>query len=529
VRHLPTRRSAAIVPALTAVLLASAVPTWAATEFPKGWEGFHTYAEMAADVKAVADAHPNIVKRFSIGKSYKGRDLWAVKVSDNVTVDETEPEVLFDGLHHAREHMSLEMTLAIYHWLVNGYGKSDTITRLVNSREIWIVFAVNPDGAEYDILGGSYHLWRKNRQPTLHSSYIGTDLNRNYDYHWGCCGGSSGNPASIMYRGWKPFSAPETRAMRDFINSRRVGGVQQIRVAITFHTSGRLVMWPYGYTYANVPGDMTTVDHNAFVALGKAMASRNGYKPEQASDLYISDGTARDWEYGRQRIFAFTFELTVGWYPDDSTIATETTRNKLAVLYLISRASCPYSALADPSRYCGPLYDDFEAARGWRIDPDATDTAAAGRWQRGNPVAASYNGAKQLDEAGSGRYDLVTGASVASGDVDGGVTTAVSPDFALAAGHTYALAFRSTFAHSSRASVADYFRISIVADDATSAVLYQRHGSAQDLDANWVMRTTPIPSSFAGKRAHLLVEAADLDTDNVFEVAIDDVAVFRTS
>src|SRR5439155_340336 len=83
-----------------------------------------------------------------------------------VGVDENEPEVLFDGLHHAREHMAVEMTLAIMHWLVDGYGTDPTITSLVNGREIWIVFNVNPDGGEYDISGGRYHFWRKNRQPT---------------------------------------------------------------------------------------------------------------------------------------------------------------------------------------------------------------------------------------------------------------------------------------------------------------------------------------------------------------------------
>ncbi len=99
--------------------------------------------------------------------------------------DEDEPEVLFDGLHHADEHMGLEMTLHILHWLTDGYGSSARITSIVNSREIWIVFAMNPDGAQFDIKGGRFHFWRKNRQPTPGSSAIGTDLNRNYDYRWG--------------------------------------------------------------------------------------------------------------------------------------------------------------------------------------------------------------------------------------------------------------------------------------------------------------------------------------------------------
>ena len=180
------RRAAAALGGVLATLVAlgGGVPVAsAASEFPVGWEGFHTYAEMVTDIQTVAAAHPDIVSLFSIGTSYKGRAIWAAKVSDNVATDEPEPEVLFDGLHHAREHMSLEMTLTILHWLAGGYGSDSRITNIVDTREVWIIFSVNPDGAEFDIKDGHYHLWRKNRQPNAGVTAIGTDLNRNYDYH----------------------------------------------------------------------------------------------------------------------------------------------------------------------------------------------------------------------------------------------------------------------------------------------------------------------------------------------------------
>jgi carboxypeptidase T len=348
-------RLAALSVAVLALAAAATPAVGVEPQFPPGNSGFHTYNEMAAEVKATADAHPAIVKRFSIGKSYQGRELWAVKISDNVATDEGEPEVLFDGLHHSDEHMSQEMTLAILGWLATGYGTDTRVTNLVNSREIWIVFGLNPDGATYDIAGRVYHHWRKNRQPTPGSSYIGTDLNRNYDYRWGCCGGSSSNPASSRYRGPARFSAPETRALRDFVRSRVVDGYQQIRTSISFHTTGRLVLYPYGYTYVDLPSDMSLIDHRTFVAMAKAMAASNGYKPEQASDLYISSGTSRDWLYGRFRIFSFTFELSPSSsaYPPDEAIPAETGRNRDAVLYAIDLADCPYRAIGKPVRQCG--------------------------------------------------------------------------------------------------------------------------------------------------------------------------------
>ena len=65
------------------------------------------------------------------------------------------------------------------------------------------------------------------------------------------CGGSSGTFSSETYRGAAAFSAPETQRVRDFVNSRVVGGAQQIKAHIDFHTYSELVLWPYGYTTAN--------------------------------------------------------------------------------------------------------------------------------------------------------------------------------------------------------------------------------------------------------------------------------------
>ena len=136
----------------SAVSLATA-PATAAADFPAYDSRYHTYAEMVAEINATRDAHPDIVAISSIGKSYQGRDLWVAKVSDNVATDESEPEVMLDSLHHAREHLSLEQNLAVLRWLTAGYGTTRASPSIVNTREIWIVFAVNPDGAEYDLTG----------------------------------------------------------------------------------------------------------------------------------------------------------------------------------------------------------------------------------------------------------------------------------------------------------------------------------------------------------------------------------------
>jgi carboxypeptidase T len=356
--------------------------------FPPADSNYHDYAEMVAELQQAAFDHPNLFSLFSLGLSYEGRTVWAGKISDNVGVDEDEPEVLFTHHQHAREHITVEMALYTLRMLTDEYGVDPQITNLVDGREIWMVFDVNPDGGEFDIATGSYASWRKNRQPNAGSSFIGTDLNRNWGYRWGCCGGSSGDPGSETYRGASAFSAPETAVVRDFVDSRVVGGVQQIKAHIDFHSYAELVMWPYGYTFTDVPADMTQDDHDALVVMGQAMAATNGYTPQQASDLYISDGGVRDWLYGAHRVFSFTFEMYPttsaqgGFYPPDEVIPAQTARNRAAILYLLENAACPYAVIGKQAQYCGGLppptqvtLTSVAAQDGWVLESGETTNA----------------------------------------------------------------------------------------------------------------------------------------------------------
>ncbi|HEY7737021.1 MAG TPA: M14 family metallopeptidase [Candidatus Limnocylindrales bacterium] len=524
-----------VVPALLLALvvvagLGATTASAAEPDFPAGYTGYHTYLEMATEVAATANAYPGIVRRFSLGRSYGNRILWAVKVSDNVGVDESEPEVLYDGGHHADEHMSVEMTLRILRWLTQGYGHDARITRIVDTREIWIVFSMNPDGAEYDIRNGRFHYWRKNRQPTPGTAYVGTDLNRNYGYRWGGGGRTSSNPAAITYRGPHAFSAPETRLLRDFLAGRVVNGRQQIRTAITFHEAGRLVMWPYGYTHTDIPGDMTSADHAALVALGRRMARSNRYRPEQASDLYITSGTSRDFAYGTYRIFAYTFELSNRDYMDDSLIAGETGRNREAVLQLAEQAWCPLAILGRTTSLarCGVFDDDLEVPRGWRVNPAGTDTATGGRWNLANPAGSAYLGPKQLDRTNSGSRALVTGAALGAGpranDLDGR-STVISPTIRLAAGRGQQLTFRYYLAHAADSSSADELRVEIVDGGGATTVLLET-GAANDDDAAWAAASISV-DAWAGQSIQVLVSATDGGAESLVEAAVDDVRVTR--
>ncbi len=527
-----------------ALLVLGGAPAEAAraSDFPPGYQGYQDYAGMMDDINAVIAAHPGIVAKQAIGQSYEGRTIWVVKISDHVNTDENEPEVLFEHLHHAREHLVVEQALEIIHLLADNYSTSPAtdlqrrVSNIVNTREIWIVPMVNPDGAEYDISTGQFQNWRRNRQPIPGSSSIGVDLNRNWGYMWGCCHGSSGQPGSTTYRGPQPWFAPEVRALRDFVLSRRVGGKQQITEAISWHTFNEQVMWPYGYTKTDVPRTMTADDHAALVALGTGIADRNGYTAQQMSDLYLLDGDATDWLYGDQRIFAFTIEMyptdnshVGGFYPPDSVIGRETTRNDAAVLWFLEQAACPYGVVPSLAvTHCGPLNDDFETDRGWKIDANHSDTATSGAFEIATPQKTrTGSGVKQAKHAYSGLAELVTGAAAGSSaqanDLDGGATSAQSPAFKLGGRRSkgWTLDFEYTFAHNKKATSADYLRVLV-----NGSEVFRVAGNGANQNAVWTHATVGL-DAFAGQTIRVTIEAADAGADSLVEAEVDDVRLYR--
>ncbi|MDB1089677.1 M14 family metallopeptidase [Streptomyces sp. ACA25] len=318
---------------------------------------YHSYAQMNAAVDSYVRQYPNLMRKHVIGRSYQGRDIVAVKVSSNVRVDENKPEILFTHNMHAREHLTTEMALYTLREFGAQYGRDARVTRMLDERELWIIPSLNPDGKVYDMSSGSFRNWRKNRQPTP-TSAVGTDINRNFAYRWGCCGGSSNNPSSDVYRGTGPESGTETRVLANFVRSRIVGGEQQIAAHIDFHSYSELILWPYGYTYNDTGPGLNQDDRDAFATVGRQMAASNGYRPQQSSDLYLTDGSVNDWMWGEQRIFSYTFEMYPrsaaggGFYPPGSVINRETARNREAMLILMENADCMYRSIGKQQQYC---------------------------------------------------------------------------------------------------------------------------------------------------------------------------------
>ncbi|MBF0298770.1 MAG: zinc carboxypeptidase, partial [Oligoflexia bacterium] len=259
-------------------------------------------------------------------------------------INSIRPGILFVALHHSREHLSSEMPMKLMEYLLNNYNKDPEVTRLINTRNIYIIPMINPDGGMFDIKNRSYQYWRKNRRNNDGNEEYGVDLNRNYSYFWGT-GGSSSSPSSDIYMGTKPFSEPETVALKNFIETHA-----NIRIILTFHTYSELILYPWGHKNEGVGGK----DESVFVKMGQTMSAWNNYTPQKSSDLYIASGDTCDWAYGEHQIFCFTFELSPksgwfggGFYPGASAIEPTFNANLKPMMYLLEYSDSPYRVLSE--------------------------------------------------------------------------------------------------------------------------------------------------------------------------------------
>ena len=290
---------------------------------------------------------PTSSSRFSIGKSYQGRELWAVKISDNVNVDETEPEVMFDGGHHADEHMAHrddaphpplarrrlrrrpadhdDRGLARDLDRVHGQPRRRRVRHL--RRQVPLLAQEPPADArdQLDRHGPQPQLQLSlgRRRPDEHEPG-GHHLSRAVRLL------DAGGPRDARLHGQSRRQRSSADPDRDHVPRVRPAG----HVAVRLHDDRR----------ARRHDRRRTTPRCRII--GKTHGQRpTATSPSRRATCTSARGRRRDYQYGVYRIFAYTFEMSVVDYPDDSLIASETGRNKEAALYLMERAWCPLSVL----------------------------------------------------------------------------------------------------------------------------------------------------------------------------------------
>jgi len=337
---------------------------------------YYTYQEMTDKLHVLENEYPDIMKLESIGTTYQGRDIWMVKLSDNVDQNENEPGVLLMGAHHGDEKPSFEVIIFFIEHMVKNYSKINTdddgdgqinedpidgidndsdgqldedpseerVREVINNTQIFCIPMVNPDGVEANTRKNCAPNYGPYGQSDVITSY-GVDLNRNYGYRWFLPFIFKENyyfewlidDSSGIYRGERPFSENESQAVKNFAET------YNISISLSYHDYGEWMIFPWMHSSRWVPHE------RLFRSIGENMSRINKYElkiyGQYGTQEYIiprycgTIGSSENWLYGRQRIIAYTVELCPYRAPNNPTIVYSACYRHVGVnLYICERS-----------------------------------------------------------------------------------------------------------------------------------------------------------------------------------------------
>ncbi len=266
-------------------------------------EAYHSYQEIIDLADSLAANFPDICTKHIFGTSVGGRQLAALKISDNSAIDEGQAEIMFDAGIHGDEIGGPENVIRFARDLCLAYGNDPYITGLVDTREIWLYLMVNPDG----------------RVGMTRYNNNGIDLNRDWGYMWNAEGGSTG-----------AFSQVESKALRDCSYS------NQFVVHTTYHSGTEFVSYPWSYRASLAP------DHTHIDQLAALYSSESGYPNMEYGQgntgMYPINGSTKDGNYGVMGSISWSMEISYSKQPPVSQIMMYYNYNKPAMLAMIEYA-----------------------------------------------------------------------------------------------------------------------------------------------------------------------------------------------
>ncbi len=286
------------------------------------WDSYPKYSEYVAKMQYYATTYPNQCTLESIGTTQSGRDLWVLKITDNVSVNEGEPEFFYTSTMHGDELVGFPLMMRLIDYLLTNYGTDTEVTNLINSTEIYINPNANPDGSYR--LGDTDMITSPRR-----ANDNGQDLNRNYP----------DNTAGLHYSG---VYEDETIAFMNYAKSKN------FVLSANFHGGTELVNYPYDNAYVSQYTHADT-DYFEYISVEYATNAQNnspsGYMTADDDSHYIvSPGVTHGAEWyrvygGRQDFMNYyhgdkevTIELSDTKWVSGANLPAHWTYNKQAFL-----------------------------------------------------------------------------------------------------------------------------------------------------------------------------------------------------
>ncbi len=280
-------------------------------------ETFTTAENLVAD-------YPQLATWTDVGDSWEktqngleGYDLFVLKLT-NSQVGGDKPKLFATSAIHAREYATAELTTRFAEYLLDHYQSDPNVTWLLDHHEIHLMLHTNPDGRKQAETGLS---WRKNTNNDFcsNTNSRGIDLNRNFLFQWGCCGGSSGDPCQATFRGPAPASEPETQAVQAYMEGifpdqrpddlTTPAPADATGIYFDIHSFGEIILSSWGFTSTPPPNE------DGIMTLSRKLGFYNGYEPHLGS-LGTVDGATKDFAYGTLGLPAYTIELGTTFFQD---------------------------------------------------------------------------------------------------------------------------------------------------------------------------------------------------------------------
>lgn len=269
------------------------------------FDHYFRFSEITEFLQETAAEFPNLMTVESAGKSYEGRDLWLVKIS-NTGFDGSKPVIFIDANIHAREWIAGMSILYLIHELVDHSADFPELYAV----DWMIIPMANPDGYEYSHTGD--RMWRKTRSTNAGSECYGTDPNRNFRYMWEVGISTSDAPCSLIFRGPHAESESEVKIISDLLRQ----NASLIKLYLAIHSYGDYLLFPFGYDF-----NIGHPNEAGLKALGARVAgairgvnSERVYTVGNSADaLYPASGASDDFAAGAAGInYAYTVELSGG-------------------------------------------------------------------------------------------------------------------------------------------------------------------------------------------------------------------------